>query len=274
MTFEAFETSEESGQVLELYTFTFGPEVFRLTSFNRDIVWQALSYEALQISRTETQASVEDAINQITITMPLDHPIPQKFIQSAPGRLGTVRVLRAHANDPAEEAVVIFDGTVANSKIDGELEAKILCKPKTQIFKRSAPRYTYQALCNHQLYDARCKVNRAAFTHTDQVTGVSGSTITVNGLSANGADWAVGGFVRVPAGGKDDARMILEQAGDTITLLLPFSLPVLGTDVDVFAGCKHDTAVCVAKFNNIINYGGTPYVPRKNPFSTTLRGGS
>ncbi len=37
MTFEAQETSRESGSVLELYTFIFGQEIFRFTSFERDV---------------------------------------------------------------------------------------------------------------------------------------------------------------------------------------------------------------------------------------------
>ncbi len=37
------ETSRESGSVLELYTFIFGLNTFRFTSFQRDVVWQGLS---------------------------------------------------------------------------------------------------------------------------------------------------------------------------------------------------------------------------------------
>jgi uncharacterized phage protein (TIGR02218 family) len=274
MSFDALENSREESQVLELYTFVFGAETFRFTSYNNDIVWAGLSYTATQISRTATQNSVEDAINQLTIIATLDNPVAQKFINNVPGSNGSVQVLRANANDVLEETIVEFEGFVASVKFDGELEAQILCNPSTNVFKRTGPRYTYQGICNHILYDARCKIARPLFTFSGLVSSVSGSQITVNGLSAKGVGWSVGGFVQAPTGAPVDKRMILEQSGDTITLLLPFSIAVLGTTVDVLAGCLHSLAICDSKFSNVINYGGHPYVPRKNPFNSTLRGGS
>jgi len=274
MTFDAQETSRESGQVLELYTFIFGLEIFRFTSFNSDIVWQGLSYEATTISRGRVAAAIEDAASQITITVPIDNPIPQKFIANVPGKVGTVRILRAHANDVAEEAVVLFDGFVANVVLDGEIEAKITCNPNTKIFNRTAPRFDYMGLCNHILYDARCKIDISLFDFTGLVSAVSANDITVNGASGLGAGFFVGGFARFPAGSTDDARLILAQSGDVMTLLLPFAENVLGSDIDLFAGCDHTLAICDTKFANTINYGGFPFVPRKNPFNTRLRGGS
>jgi hypothetical protein len=106
------------------------------------------------------------------------------------------------------------------------------------------------------------------------VVSVSGNDIGVSGVGAAGAGFFDGGFVKTPAGGNDDARLILASSGDTLTLLLPFSVDVLGTDVDVFAGCTHDLAICSSKFDNVVNYGGFPFIPRKNPFNSTLRGGS
>ena len=275
MTFAALETSRESGQVLELYTFTFGLEVFRFTSFQRNINWQGFAYTAEPLSRTNTEAAVEDQAGQVTITLPLDNPVPQKFIVNVPGQVGTVQILRAHATDPAEEVIVLFDGFIANVAFDGELEAKILCNPNTKIFNRSAPRFTYLGLCNHILYDERCKVDISLFQFTGLVSSVSGNDITVNGAGGVGpADNFVGGFSRFPAGSLDDARMILAQSGDVMTLLLPFAASVIGQDIDLFAGCAHDLTVCDVKFDAVLNYGGFPFVPRKNPFGTRLRGGS
>ena len=274
MTFDAQETSVEDSQVLELYQFVFGAETFRFTSYNEDINWSGLLYTATQISRSETQNSVEDAINQLTVTMTLDNPVAQKFIANVPGDVGSVLVLRANANDVAEETIVLFEGFVASVKFDGELQAQVLCNPSTNVFQRAGPRFTYQGICNHVLYDAGCKIARSAFDYTGLVSAVSGSTITVNGLAAQGVGWAVGGFVQAPTAAPEDKRMILSQAGDVLTLLLPFSITVLGTQVDVLAGCDHSLTTCNTKFSNVINFGGFPYVPRKNPFNTTLRGGA
>ena len=274
MTFDAQETSREDSQALELYTFTFGTDIFRFTSYAADIAWSGLSYTATQISRSETQNSVEDAINQLTVTMTLDNPVAQKFISNVPGVVGSVQVLRANANDVAEESIVIFEGFVASVKFDGELQAQVLCNPTTNVFKRAGPRMTYQGICNHVLYDNRCAVARATFTYTGLASAVTGSVITVNGVSGQGANWAVGGFVQAPTAAPEDKRMILAQSGDNLTLLLPFSIAVVGTQVDVLAGCDHSLATCNTKFSNVINFGGFPYVPRKNPFNSGLRVGA
>ena len=275
MTFVAQETSRESGQVLELYTFIFGLSIFRFTSFQSDIVWQGLTYTSTQISRSNTGASIEDTAGQVTITVPIDNPVASLFIANVPGKVGSVQILRAHANDPAEEVVVLFDGFVANVTLDGELEAKVLCNPQTKIFDRSAPRITFMSLCGHILYDERCKVDISLFTFTGLVSAVASNVITVNGAGAVGAaDHFTGGFCRFPSTTTDDARLILNQSGDDLTLLLPFAADVIGFDIDVFAGCDRSLATCDAKFAAVINYGGFPFVPRKNPFGTRLRGGT
>jgi uncharacterized phage protein (TIGR02218 family) len=279
MPFAPIETSPEDANVIELYTFTFGAVTDRFTSFNREVTFDGFTWLPTQIAHSAVQASVEDAINELKITVPQDNVIAQQYIANVPGRIGSVRVERGHFDDPAEETVLLFDGFIAQVQFDGEITATMTCKPATNVFKRSGPRFTYQGICNHVLYDARCKVLRTGdpageFTFTGTVIGVSGNDIDVSGVSGNGADWAVGGFVKAPAGGDDDARLVLAQSGDTLTLLLPFSIPVIATSVDVLAGCTHDLAICESKFDNVINYGGFPYVPRKNPFNTRLRGGS
>ena len=275
MTFDAQEKSREAGQVVELYEFIFGGSATRFTSFNQDINFAGNDYTSTQISRSATKSSTQDTQGQVTITVPIDNPIAQLFIATVPGKVGSVRILRGHANDATEETLLLFDGFVANVTLDGELEAKILCNPSTKIFKRSGPRFSFLGMCNHILYDERCKVDISLFTFTGLVSAQVGNDITVNGAGAVGlADHFVAGFARFPSGGTDDARMILQQAGDVMTLLLPFSIPVVGSQIDLFAGCDHTLATCDSKFAAVPDYGGFPFVPRKNPFNTTLRGGS
>lgn len=73
--------------------------------------------------------------------------------------------------------------------------------------------------------------------------------------------------------GGDDARLILSQSGDDLQLLLPFPDSILGSTVVILAGCDHTVTTCDSKFNtpsdpqsNVVNFGGFPFVPTKNPF--------
>lgn len=274
MTFDTIERSREDGNVLELYEFKYGTETTRLTSYNQDIVFGGVTWTAVQISRGQVQNSAEQAVNELKVDLPLDHPIAAQYIGNVPGKVGSVRIFRAHADDPSEETLLLFDGFVAQAGFDGSLVATLSCSPSTSVFKRSGPRFNYQSLCNHILYDTRCKILELAFLFTGNVSAVTGRDITVDGLlAAEGAGWAISGFVRAPAGTTDDARLVLGQSGDTLSLLNNFSEDVLGTSVDVFAGCDHSLAICESKFANVINYGGFPFVPIKNPFGSSIRGG-
>jgi uncharacterized phage protein (TIGR02218 family) len=276
MTFEAFEDSVEDGTIIELYQFTQGAVVSRFTNFNQDVVFNGSQWLATQISREDIERGIETGVNDLKIHMPLDNPIASQFIPNIPGKVIDVIIYRAHFTDPAEQVLVVFEGFIAQAAFDGGIEATLTLQPFTSQFKRNAPRYTYQSLCNNVLYDFECKIARGSFTHVGLVSGIDTTlrTITVNGVVGNGSDWAVGGFVAFPAGGNDDQRLVVAQSSDTLTLLSNFAETVLGSNVDVFAGCAHDITTCDVKFSNVINFGGFPYVPVKNPFGSTLRGGS
>ena len=274
MTFDTQEKSLEGGQILELYEFQLGSTFYRLTDNQTDLFFAALQWTATQIARSRLQGSSEEAARQLTITVPLDLPLVQNYIANVPGNETTVKLYRGHANDGLEELLLVFEGKISTVNFDGELEAKIVASPSSNVFNRPGPRMTYQGICNHILYDGRCKVNRLSFVYNGLVSAVNNNVITVNGISANGADWAVGGFVVFPPGIEDDKRLVIAQSGDDLTLLIPFASTVNGQSVNVFAGCDHSLATCQAKFANAINYGGFPFVPTKNPFNSALRGGS
>lgn len=276
MTFDARETSVEEGNIIELYEFRQGAQITRFTNFNRTVTFNGSSWTQTQIGRENIEKAIESSVQDLKIFCPLDNPIASQFIRNIPGQVVTVKIYRAHFDDPTEEQLIVYDGFIAEAEFDGDLQATLTLQPFTSQFKRTAPRFTYQGLCNNVLYDAGCKVIRGNFTHVGLVSAVDLTlrTITVNGLGGQGGDWAEGGFVAFPTGGKDDQRLILSQSSDTVTLLTNFAEDVLGTTVDVFAGCAHDIGTCQSKFNNVVNFGGFPFVPVKNPFGSTIRGGS
>jgi hypothetical protein len=45
---------------------------------------------------------------------------------------------------------------------------------------------------------------------------------------------------------------------------------LVGDNVTLTAGCDRTRATCVAKFNNLANFMGFPYIPTKNPYSSGL----
>jgi hypothetical protein len=61
--------------------------------------------------------------------------------------------------------------------------------------------------------------------------------------------------------------MIVSESGSSVELLYPVDIAV-STNVVLTVGCDHSTSTCASRFNNLDNYGGFPFIPSKNPFST------
>ena len=278
MTFKIEETSIESGQLIELYEFIMGAETLRYTSSEDIVTFNSQQWLPRQISRNNPKQSVDERRQQLEVPLPTEDTVASRFIGIVPGQLMTLTITRVHRGD-LTEGNVIWKGRVTGAiyrKSGAETTLQGLTTEAA--FSRPIPRFKYQGLCNHVLYDTGCTVPSANNKHTGNVSVVSGNTITVDGLfAAEGAQWARGGFINF--GGGTDFRLVLNQPDDICTLLLPFNnTDLVGQSVDVFAGCDHTTTDCINKFNNasdvqtsfILFYGGFPFVPTKNPFTTRL----
>lgn len=279
MTYSAFETSRENNRPVEVYRFVHGGLTFEYTSGEDSVLVDGITYDPEAISRGKVMQSPSDRRSVLEVTVPSSNAFVDRFKLSTPASRAQVTISRVQRSDfPSPEAVVIFDGFVSSVAFEEDCKvAKIACTPVTAAQSRPVPRPTYQGLCNNVLFDDGCKVDdtdpRWRFPGT--ATVVSGSVVTIPGISAFGVSWFVGGFLEVNGG--DDSRLILSQSGDDVQLLLPFPGSIVGASVVVYAGCDHLVATCDAKFNtpedplsNVINYDGWPFVPTRNPYQTGL----
>jgi len=266
MAFETYEESQQQGSPIELYTMTMGSDIYRWhTSVEYEITHSGDKFYRLQISR----GSIVTGQEYLEVIMPGDLEFPLQFASIAPGRTATLTIQTYHRADPSD-VKVIYKGVVrAVSFAKDTAEARLSLIPLSAAFDMEIPERTYQAPCNHVLFDADCKVSAGMFKHEDSVTAVTGNVISVNGLlAAKGDGWATGGYV---AYGVLDYRLVLSQSGDDLTLVLPFHETVLDQTVSVYAGCDHTIGTCDSKFSNKINFGGCPYVPTINIFATGIK---
>jgi len=268
MTFAAREASAESGQPIELYDFRLGTESFLWTTDGVAVTYNSLTYQPVEVRRSNLNFSQDSRAEALNVTVPASSALVRKFINSVPGQRATLTILRVHRNDPDNQLVQFFKGialTVAFT-LNG-LEAEIAVVPITGELANTIPRFVFSRQCNHVLFDNACQVVQSLFRHQDDVTGVSGDTITVQGLTLKGSGWAAGGYIALSSG---EFRQVIEHTGDNIRVLLPFPTTPLGETVEVFAGCDHSIETCNSKFNNVPNFGGFAWVPLKNPFATGL----
>ncbi|MGP1665642.1 MAG: phage BR0599 family protein, partial [Rhodanobacter sp.] len=63
-----------------------------------------------------------------------------------------------------------------------------------------------------------------------------------------------------------ERRGIDEHLGKQLRLLGKSDGLLEGMDVKAYPGCQRTSAVCAAKYNNLLNYGGYPHLPGKSPF--------
>ena len=60
-------------------------------------------------------------------------------------------------------------------------------------------------------------------------------------------------------------RMIAEHKGTKIKIRYPITDIASGQTVLVYPGCQGNIDICKNRFNNVINFGGHPYIPLDNP---------
>lgn len=262
MVFETEEISIESGRPVELYHFSIGTQNHYYTSAPDSFLFGGNTWLPRQISRTSPAQSTEERRQQIEITIQTEDEVSSRFVGVVPGFPMYLKVSRFHRGDT--EAFVLWSGAIVGAtyrKQGGECTLRGVTSEAA--FSRPIPKFKYQGLCNYVLFDQNCKVVADSYKFTGNVASISGNTITVTGVSAEGAGWMVAGYVNF---NDSDYRMVLSQSGDVLTLYLPFENNPSGQSVECFAGCAHDTTDCSTKFSNIINYGGFPFVPELNPF--------
>lgn len=267
MTFDEHETSPLSGRPVELYRFTLGATVYRYTSAEDEYIYGAQLYYPRLISRGAMSLASGER-QQLEISLPSTDDVAAWFVGVVPGEVMYLEIMRIHRDDTDQEAIIYWDGRVTGAAYQNNSTRCVLqCATSESAFSRSIPRYKYQGLCNHMLYDERCLVDKDDFKFEGAVSVEATRSITVPGLAAaKGAAWALGGFVAIG----NDYRMVIAQSGDVLSLLLDFSSRVLGQAVIVYAGCDHLRDTCEIKFDNLLQFGGFPYIPLRDPFKSGL----
>lgn len=257
----------------DLYRFDYGTEVFFFTSANETITFGGSDYVPLELKRSSTQINPrERRATKIKVDGPAVSRPFADFIGIQPALRLELIISRVQLEEKVDvpgspqppalptTAFILFEGYVT-SIVFKEQTCTMELNPFSDQFLREIPKFKYHSPCNHVLYDAQCGVLQNLFTQSGVVTAVNGNTITVSGFSGTAF---TAGFVQNQAG--SDFRMIIEQAGDVLTLLLPFR-EILNETVDVFQGCDHTVVTCRDKFNAVPAFGGFPLVPGVNPFS-------
>lgn len=263
MTYAAREESVHGGNPVEGYQFQSGGTYWRYTSVDHDLTINSNVYTALLISRGGYVHGADPAKADLVITVARDNDVAALFVAGSLGGPMILTLFREHEDDG--EFVTYWKGRVMSVSFAGSL-ATLRCESIFTSIKRQGLRRKYQFLCPHVLYRGKCALGIAAvdFKFDGTVSVVDGTTVTVPGLDGQADGFYVGGYLKW---GGYQYRTVLGHAGNVIELDRAIVGLVVDEAVSVYAGCDHTRTHCADKFDNLVNFGGWPWISGKNPFS-------
>lgn len=280
----AYEQHPFSGRPIQLYEFirtSGGVDYYwRYNNSDRNILYGFQEWKAIPISDDGVRLSAEAASTELIVTMPITEKFCEQFRLngSTPSDTVWLRVRRVHVGDIDDidgdepsvigDALITWIGTVNGINQVGAIDAKVRCSMLSTSLRRGGLRYGYQKNCPHVLYASNtCKVDKELFRIEGTVAVIDGQTISCPEFGSQPEGFFNGGFVEynIPSG-MLERRMIVGSTGDDITIMgLPVEMAV-GDTIFAFPGCDRTVDTCVAKFNNLANFGGFPHSPGRNPF--------
>ncbi|MDQ1446826.1 MAG: hypothetical protein QOI20_3290 [Acidimicrobiaceae bacterium] len=268
------ERSVQDALPIELYTFAFGAGAYRLTSAIEDTTFGSLLYTSVPLSRSNVVPAVVGKGKELTISLAVDHPVAQALLLNGiPQQDVTITIMRMFVGIPSGRQ--IFRGYIASVTTDGALARIRALRDLDDAFAVQLPVISSSRGCQHQLYDAGCRVGRTieiidihghthviSFALTGSVTAIDGTTITVSYAGSAPVDgWGKFGILEYGT----ETRSVLSQIGGTIIVDVPFRTLVAGSSVLLYPGCDHTVTTCRDKFDNVVNFGGDPQFPDGKP---------
>lgn len=272
MSFDTIETSVDDGQPLELVQFTYLTNNWYFTTSESPVVYEGNTFSPLPFKHSDIAPSAEVSKSQITIGVPKDCPVGELFRAQSPAGLVTVTIFAKHAQDAQVKA--IWKGRVINAEWQ-EPWLNLTSESVFSSLQRVGLRRNYAVQCPHTVYsqgEGLCNVNKESFRSDYVVTTISGLTVFCEDADGVAVDRFAGGEVtwtHATDGYLVRAMIKSNDGAGNFTLLFPPQGLALGAAIHAYPGCDHDldSPNGCPKFGNQINYGGQPFIPKKNPFN-------
>ncbi|WP_127110251.1 phage BR0599 family protein [Pararhodobacter zhoushanensis] len=280
MTYALAESSTADGRPYFLYQFAEGAQIWRFTSraavlISTDVSGTQITWEPTAIAHGDVVQTSEIERGQLELTWSLSHLFARRFLAPLGNTPVTLTIFRGH-EQVLGETVAHWKGRVVGASVEGQ-RILLTCESVFSTLRRAGVRAKYQRLCRHALYGRGCGLDIAGHWQTGTVLSASGSTVTVTEAAERPDGWYRGGVLRFGA----QLGFIIDHVGAQLILSRPIPeiaaavaapgldpvtgdpLPVL---VDIAPGCDLRAATCAAKFGNLLNFGGFPEIPGRNPF--------
>lgn len=250
----------------ELYEIVTDAATYRYTSSSAAIVRNLETYTAVAIRRDRLVET--DDLNQAALSIYAAYTLPYAAAARVRPLAATLTILAYNTGTALWD--VVWKGRVMAVNHRG-LEVEIATESLVTVARRLGAFPTYQLLCRHVLYGARCAAMAASFSYTGAITDVTGLQLTIPGAAGAVDGFYTGGYVVFASG---DYRTITAHVGTLVTIYASSEGLAAGQDATIYAGCDHTMATCRTKFSNLVNFGGFHWIPPKeaDPFDMSHHG--
>lgn len=249
----------------ELYRFVEGSNVWTVTSADAAEVYNSETYTPVTIGRNEADSKNDISRANIEVSVDLDNEMGRRWLKSI---IEEVVTLTIFSKDGADVSVV-WKGRLASVKPDMSAITLVFESIFTSL-RRPGLRAKYQRSCPHVLYGRGCFLDKENWDIAGTVASVDKTTVTITEAASFADGYFTCGMLEAPDG---TLRFITNHAGGTISLIreldsltTAFNEQGPGVSVRMFPGCDRTKETCSGKFNNLLNMGGFPFIPLKNPF--------
>lgn len=256
MSLDLIEASAHDGDIVELFRFTFGENVWYMTSNAREYIKDGIRYKPYAINSSQVERTGQMNRTSVSVEVDYTNPIAQLFLIEAPRNIVGITIIKGNRND---EFAQEFAGRVLDCKWSPKRKASLICEPTVTSMRRQALRDRFSSRCGYIVYSAKCGAEKVIIN--GKISAISGLKITVPEAGAYGSKM-LGGIVTLGL----ESRTITKIVGDDLTLTSRFSGASIGDDVTFSIGCDQSTNACRLWHDNVINFGGEPYTPDKNIF--------
>lgn len=264
MSFASRETSRHHGQPIALFRFGFGNRIIGYTTSEKPVDFNGETYEPIAIERNAITQSGSLDKSMLNIRLPINSEIAELFRIFPPSDVVGVTIFQGHYDET--DFLAVFVGRVLSCGRKGRT-ATLNCEPASTMMRRPGLRRRWQYACPHVLYGSQCRADRSAHTYVATVESIAAPSLIMSPgwqgpLQTRNFE---NGMIEWDGANGVEVRNILQVTDDVLLLDGRMRDLSAGSTVRVLPGCAHNMADCQNVFNNILNFGGDPWIPIKNP---------
>jgi hypothetical protein len=275
-TFDQIQNSRALGRPVKLFLFNgTGIPTFRFTDGETSITKNAQVYQPWPIKSSDLVFTGTLDKSDVTITLAMGSGFENEFIGGVPDGIINVTIFEGDL-DPSiltADYSVIWRGRVVVPQFEDENNETILtCSPISSKLQNPGLRRHFQRHCPHVLFGTACGANKAAVTATATVTSIGNGIITIGTVQGSPGQYG-GGLASWVASGRTITRTITKVQSNGTNVIVRGNTKglTIGMTLTLVRGCNRTQAQCRDLHNNIVNFGGQPYIPLENPLSKKVK---